>query len=86
MRSALDVAQCALYFDGVKSLPEQLRAALAAKGWTIPQLLEASGLTCDRTSLYRKLHGKQKLSTDEAQTLASLLGCTLAWVPEENAS
>lgn len=84
MRTALDVAHCALYFAEVKSLPEQLRAALEVKGWTIPQLLEASGLDCDRTSLHRKLHGKQKLSTDEAQKLASLLGCTLAWVPEES--
>lgn len=31
----------------------------------------------------RKLKGEQKLSTEEAQTLAGVLGCTLVWVPDD---
>lgn len=68
--------------DDVKSLAEQLHAAMVAKGWSVPRLLEESGLECDRTSLHRKLKGEQKLSTEEAQALANALDHTLAWVPD----
>ena len=67
-------------------MPEQLHAAMEAKGWSVPMLLKVSGLDCDRSSLQRKLTGAQKLSTDEAQRLAEVLECTLVWVPEDKAS
>lgn len=53
------------------------------KRWSIPRLLRESGLKCDRSSLQRKLKGKQKLSTEETEALARTLGCTLAWIPDE---
>jgi hypothetical protein len=67
----------------VKTLAEQLHAALKAKNWSVPQLLKAARWRIDRTSLQRKLSGTQKLSTEEAQELAEILGCTLVWVPDE---
>lgn len=54
---------------------------MKAKQWSVPRLLAESGLTCGRHSLMRKLSGGQKLSTHEAEALANVLGCTLAWVP-----
>lgn len=70
----------------MKTLAEQLHAAMESKGWTVPSLLKASKLSCDRSSLQRKLTGLQKLSTEEAETIAKILDCTLVWVPEEKAS
>lgn len=81
MRNVLDVAQCTLYLLGVKTIAEQLRGALTARGWSVQKLLDESGLECDRSSLQRKLSGDQKLATDEAERLAEILGCTLVWVP-----
>lgn len=52
------------------------------RGWSVPRLLKESGLDLDRSSLQRKLSGFQKLSTEEAETLAECLGCTLVWVPD----
>lgn len=66
----------------MKSIAAQIHAAMEAKGWSVPRLLQESGLTCDRSSLQRKLTGAQKLSTEEAERLAEVLGCTLAWVPD----
>ena len=85
MRNMLDVSQCALYLGKVRTIAQQLHAAMEAKEWSVPRLLKESGLECDRTSLHRKLAGTQKLSTEEAQTLAEVLGCTLVWVPDEAA-
>ena len=70
----------------MKALHEQLHDAMAKKGWSVPRLLEESGLACDRSSLQRKLTGLQKLSTDEAERLAEVLDSPLAFVPEEKAS
>jgi hypothetical protein len=56
------------------------------KRWSIPKLLKESGLGCDRSSLQRKLKGKQKLSTEETEQLARALGCTLAFLPDEDAA
>lgn len=81
----LDDAQCALYIESVKTIAEQLRAAMKSKGWSVPRLLGESGFDCDRTSLMRKLKGEQKMSTNEAEALARVLGCTLVWVPEDEA-
>ena len=59
----LDVAHCALYFNSrVRTLAEQLLAALIEREWSISKLLAESKLRCDRSSLHRKLHGRQKLS------------------------
>lgn len=66
----------------VKSLAEQLHDAMVKKEWSVPQLLKESKLKCDRSSLQRKLTGEQKLSTEEAQILAAVLDCTLAWIPD----
>ena len=55
---------------------------MEAREWSVPQLLKASGLKCDRSSLQRKLTGDQKLATEEAERLAEVLGCTLVWVPD----
>ena len=79
----LDVACGTLYKHSVKTLAEQLLAAMTGKGWSVPELLKRSGLTCDRTSLYRKLHGEQKLSTEECEQLAQVLGITIAWAPRD---
>jgi ribosome-binding protein aMBF1 (putative translation factor) len=57
---------------------------MKAKGWSVPQLLKASRMKIDRSSLQRKLSGDQVLSTEEAQKLAEALGCTLVWVPDED--
>jgi hypothetical protein len=57
--------------------------ALEAKGWTLVHLLRASGLTCTRASLHRKLYGYRKsgsadriyqpISLDEYRKLAGAL-------------
>jgi len=67
----------------VRTIASQLRAALRARQWSVPRLLEESGLTCGRHSLLRKLAGAQKLSTEEAERLATVLGCTLVWLPDD---
>lgn len=66
------------------TIPEQLLAALKRSGWSVPDLLEKSGLATDRTGLWRKLHGKQRLSFEEAGALAETfrkhaVPCTLVW-------
>lgn len=45
-------------------------------------------LDCDFTSLSRKLHGKQILTTAEAEALAKTLGVNIAWesTPQEGPS
>lgn len=63
----------------MKTLAQQLHEAMVAKGWSVPDLLRKSRMRFDRTSLLRKLNGDQKLSTDEAQKLARVLGCALVW-------
>lgn len=85
MCNALDVAHCALYMWVVPTLSEQLRAAARSKGWTMDKLLRESGLRCVRSSLNRKLNGLQKLSTEECEALASVLGVTVAFTPEPRA-
>jgi hypothetical protein len=42
-------------------------------------------LECDHTSLSRKLHGKQILTTAEAEALAKTLGVSIAWGPDVKA-
>ena len=77
---------CTVHVAEVKTLAEQLHDAMLKKEWSVPRLLDESRLACDRSSLQRKLTGLQKLSTEEAERLAEVLECTLAWVPEERAS
>lgn len=67
----------------MKTIAQQLHAAMEARGWSVPRLLKESRFDCDRTSLHRKLAGTQKLSTEEAQQLAEVLSCTLVWVPDD---
>lgn len=43
------------------------------------RLLEASGLTCDRSSLDRKLRGEQSLRSEECEALATALSTTIIW-------
>lgn len=81
MCNELDCAQCALYFCGVSSIPEQLLGAMKARGWSFRQLLEASGLKMARTSLQRKLRGEVTLYEDEIQALVDTLQVTVAFVP-----
>ena len=64
---------------GTLSLRDQLRLALRKKGWTVARLLDESGLTCDRSSLDRKINGRQPLRTEECQAIAAALGQSLAW-------
>lgn len=68
----------------MKTFAAQLNAARKAKGWSVPLLLEKSGLEIDRSSLQRKLSGDQVLTTEEAQNLADVLGCTLVWVADSD--
>lgn len=68
----------------MKTLAEQLLAAMEARGWSFPRLLAESGLKCTRWSLMRKLRGAQKLSTEECQRLAEVLGVTIAWAPDDD--
>jgi transcriptional regulator with XRE-family HTH domain len=63
------------------SLAEQLLTAMKSRGWSIQRLLNESGLDCDRSSLSRKLHGKQWLSSDEVQVLVNTLEVTVAASP-----
>lgn len=70
----------------MRSLPEQLDAAFEATGWSVQALLEKSGLEIERSSLQRKLKGKLRLNTDEAQVLATVLGVTLVWMPGDQAA
>ncbi len=72
----------------MRSLPEQLNDAFERSGLSVQQLsillLEKSGLEIERSSLQRKLKGKLRLNTDEAQALATVLGVTLVWMPGES--
>lgn len=50
---------------------------MAAKCWTEKQLLEASGLDCDVSSLHRKLQGSQGITADQVRLLAAALGVSI---------
>jgi transcriptional regulator with XRE-family HTH domain len=69
----------------MRTLAEQLYAAMTARQWSVAKLLAESGLPCERSSLQRKLHGQQKLSTEECERLAEVLGVTIAWAPDDEA-
>lgn len=61
-------------------LREELRAAMEMKGYTYARLLEESGLTCDLSSLNRKINGGQALDANEGRVLARVLGVKAATV------
>lgn len=63
-------AYCTSEFVKPSRIHEQLKAALTVSGWSVPELLEKSGLDVHYTSLARKLNGKGVMSTDEAEQLA----------------
>jgi hypothetical protein len=69
----------------VKTIAEQLLKAFQATAWSLAELLERTQLDCDVTSLGRKLHGKQKLWSAEADALATALGLAIACVPKRRA-
>lgn len=63
---------------------EQIRAAMKNRKWTVEHLLVASGLECSRSSLNRKLRGKQPLDPAEIQALVNALDIAVAVVPEDS--
>ena len=65
----------------MRSLAEQLLTAMSDRGWSVQRLLDESGLECDRSSLHRKIHGKQPLAQEEIQALVNALGITVAVMP-----
>lgn len=80
---ALDCAQCALYLYVVTSIPDQLLAAMRARGWSFRRLLDESKLDMALSSLQRKLHGQVPLYEDEIQTLVNVLDTAIAIVPAD---
>lgn len=66
-------------------LVEQLNAARIKRGWSVAQLLEASGLDLERSTLHRKLHGETPMTGDELEACALALEHTLVYVPDEEA-
>lgn len=62
----------------MQSLADQLLAAMKGRRWSVRRLLDASKLDCDRSSLHRKLHGKQPMSHEEIQALVNALGSPVA--------
>lgn len=65
---------------------EQLNAAWSAKGWTVRELLERSGLLApsgdkplDRWSLADKMRGKLALKGHEIEALARCLDVTIVY-------
>lgn len=64
----------------VRSLLEQVRDEQEAKGWSVQQLLEKSGLDLDRSTLHRKLNGDVDVKAHEIEALAKALdlGLTMA--------
>ncbi len=63
-------------------LRDELRAAMAEKGYTYAQLLAESGIDCDISSLNRKLNGGQGLEAKEGLALARVLGVRVAAVDD----
>ncbi len=65
------------------TLSSQLLLAMRDRGWTVEHLLAVSKLDCDRSSLNRKLRGKQPISHDEIQALVNALDITVAVAPSK---
>lgn len=61
------------------SLVEQVRLAQVARGWSVQQLLDKSGLPLERSTLQRKLNGATPSTTEECEAMAKALGITLVW-------
>lgn len=61
-------------------LRNALRAAIRSRGYTHERLLLESGLSCDLSSLNRKLNGGQGLEAHEARDLARVLGVRVAGI------
>lgn len=79
---SLDVGGCTSYNDGMVDFRNEILDALRAKSkdLTQEQVLEAAGLSWDKTSLTRKLTGAQPLFAHEAVALAVVLGVKTAAV------
>lgn len=62
-------------------IAKQLLDAWEGSDLTLEELLVKAKLDCDFTSLSRKLHGKQILTTDEAEAIAQVLKASIEWEP-----
>lgn len=62
-----------------RPLREQIATAFTARGWTLAELIEHSGLTCSEESMGRKLRGSQSLRAPEIEALAGALGVVVAF-------
>lgn len=60
------------------SLQAQLLTAWEASPLTLEQLRDSLGIAIDLSSLSRKLRGKQKMTTEEAEAFARALGVQIA--------
>ncbi len=65
------------------SLIEQVCRAQRKRGWSVQQLLDASGLEIDRSVLHRKLKGETTTTAEELEALAAGLEMTLVWTADE---
>lgn len=65
-----------------KPIAKQLLEAFEGSGLTLDELVAKARLECDFTSLSRKLHGKQILTTGEAEAIAQALKHSIAWEPK----
>lgn len=61
------------------TITAQLQRAFTESGWTLTELLKASRLDIDRSSLGRKLKGLQRMDTLEAEAIALALAVTIVW-------
>ncbi len=61
------------------SILEQLNQGWRAKGWTVVQLAEKSGLQLERTTMGKKMSGNIPLKDLEIQALATCLDLTIVW-------
>lgn len=70
----------------MKTLAQQLHEAWIESGLTLAALIEKSGLALDEPNLSRKLRGKQKMRTEEAEALAHALRVEITAGREARAS
>jgi len=68
------------------SIAAQLSDARQQKDMKLEELRQAARLTCSADSLCRKLSGKQKLTTREAEELARALDYQIVWPPRSQAA
>lgn len=72
--------------EGMRSIHEQLRAALAASGLTHQELVELAELDFDRTNLSRQLAGQTAMKTRDAEKIARALKVPVLEVSDAEAA